>query len=277
MEDIIDIIKREYPKNGYKKTADILNLSVFKLKNIIKKNNIVLQERVRKVSIENFNNIDKKEVAYFLGFFWSDGYISRDEITIQIKKTDGIIIYSILNTFGEWRITDRDKKLNDKHFEQSIIRINDKYIKEFLIDNDFDKKSLLSPSKILEIIPDSLKSYFFRGLVDGDGCFCSKNRNYFSITGNINQDWTDFEELLNSLNIQYSLSRKERNTGKSSYIVISSKIDIMKLGNYLYGENFDGIGLKRKYDIYNEIKNKPTLKNKPIKEYNRYYGKLIIE
>ena len=34
-EDIINIIKKEYPKNGYKKTADILNLSVFKLKNII--------------------------------------------------------------------------------------------------------------------------------------------------------------------------------------------------------------------------------------------------
>jgi hypothetical protein len=130
-EDIINIIKKEYPKNGYKKTADILNLSVFKLKNIIKKNNIVLQERVRKVSIENFNNIDKREVAYFLGFFWSDGYISRDEITIQIKKTDGIIIHSILNTFGEWRITDRDKKLNGKHFEQSIIRINDKTIRYY--------------------------------------------------------------------------------------------------------------------------------------------------
>jgi hypothetical protein len=276
MNDIIDIIKSEYPKVGYSKTAKKLNISVFRLKNIIKNNNIVLGDRIRKVSMDNFQNITKKEVAYFLGFFWSDGYISRDEITIQVKKEDGLVIHSILNKFGEWKLVERLKKQNNKYYEQSNIRINDKYIKKFLFDNDFDKKSLLAPNKILNIIPDELKNYFFRGLIDGDGCFCSKNRNYFSITGNINQEWNHIEDLFSKLNIKYSLNRKERNTGCSSYIVISSKIDIIKLGNYLYGDNFDGIGLKRKYDIYNEIKNKPTLKLKPIKEYNRYY-KLIIE
>lgn len=276
MNEIIDIIKSEYPKGGYSKTAKKLNMSVFRLKNIIKNNNIILGNRIRKVSMDNFTNINKKEVAYFLGFFWSDGYISRDEITIQIKREDGLIIHSILNKFGEWRLVERLKKLNDKYFEQSNIRINDKYIKNFLLENDFDKKSLISPSKILKLIPDELKKYFFRGLIDGDGCFCSKNRNYFSITGNINQKWNDIEELFETLNIKYSLNRKERINGSSSYIVISSKKDIIKLGDYLYGDCFDSIGLKRKYDIYNEIKNKPTLKLKPIKEYNRYY-KLIIE
>jgi len=41
----------------------------------------------RRVDFDNFTVINKKEVAYFLGFFWSDGYISKDEITIAIKSS----------------------------------------------------------------------------------------------------------------------------------------------------------------------------------------------
>lgn len=268
MEKIIKIIIDEYPKVGYKKTADILNISVFKLKKIIKKNNIILPEKIRRVCIKNFINIDKKEVAYFLGFFWSDGYISRDEISIQIKQEDGYTIFDILNSFGSWRLTNRLRKLNGKEYKQILIRINDKYIKEFLIDNDFDKKSLKSPTKILSKINDELKPYFFRGLIDGDGCFCSKNRNYFSLTGNIQQDWLEIINLFEKLNINYALTQKNRKSGSSSYIVISSKTDIIKLGNYIYN-NYDNIGLERKYIIYNEIKNKNIIPNKNRKVYNR--------
>jgi intein/homing endonuclease len=268
MEEIIKVIKDEYPKMGLNKTAIKLNISLYKLRKIIKSNNIILGDKIRKVSIENFNNITKKEVSYFLGFFWSDGYISRDEITICIKSSDGQEIFNILNKFGDWRINNRIKKLNGKEFEQITIRINDKYIKKFLLENDYGNKSLTTPTKILSNIKDELKPYFFRGLIDGDGCFCSKNRNYFSITGDLMQDWYEVENLLKSLDINYSLTKKTRNTGNSSYVVISSKIDIIKLGEYIYSE-YDGIGLTRKYDIYNEIKNKP-ITSKISKKYNRH-------
>jgi intein/homing endonuclease len=120
-----------------------------------------------------------------------------------------------------------------------MIRINDKEIKKFLIENDYDNKSFASPDKILNIIPENIKRYFFRGLVDGDGCFCSKNRNYFSITGNINQKWNSIIDLFNSLDVKFSLTKKKRNTGSSSYITVSSKIDILKIGEYLYDKDFD--------------------------------------
>lgn len=268
--NIVDFIKKEYPKNGYKRTSELLSISIFKLKKIIKNNNIILGDRDRRVDISNFENIDKKEVAYFLGFFWSDGYISRDEITMSIKYDDEFDILSVLNTFGNWRVSNRVKKLKTKEFKQSCIRINDRFIKNFLIDNDFDKKSITTPTKILSKIPGDIKNYFFRGLIDGDGCFCSKNRNYFSITGNINQNWGEIQNLLEKLDINYSLTKKERTSGNSSYIVISSKLEIIKLGKYLYGDLYDNIGLKRKYKIYEEIKNKPTLKNKGSKHINRF-------
>jgi hypothetical protein len=261
---IIERIKNEYPKLGYKKTADLLGINLYNLKKIIKNNNIILDKKERRVEFSNFEKINKKEVAYFLGFFWSDGYIDRDEIVIAIKFDDESRILEVLNKFGNWRVNNRIKKLKGKEFKQSNIRINDKKIKNFLVSNDYDKKSTVSPTKILSVIPDNLQSYFFRGLIDGDGCFCAKNRNYFSITGTINQDWYEIENLLNKLNIKYKLTLKQRKTGNSSYIVISNKKDIIKLGDYIYGEKYDNIGLDRKYKIYMEIK------NKPISKYSKY-------
>jgi hypothetical protein len=73
------------------------------------------------------------------------------------------------------------------------------------------------------------------------------------------------EKLLNSLDIKYKLTRKERKTGNSSFIVISSKKDIIKLGDYIYGDYFDGMGLNRKYKVYYEIKNKPISKYSRVK------------
>ena len=263
-----DIIN-EYRKSGFIGVSKMLDISIFKLKSIIRENNIVLPNKDRRVDIDNFNNINKKEVAYFLGFFWSDGYISKDEITITIKKDDGDVILNILNLFGKWRSNDRIKRLNGKEFKQKCIRVNDRKIKEFLVDNDFLSKSLSTPTKILSKIPDDIKSYFFRGLIDGDGCFCSKNRSYFSITGNIYQDWLEIEELFKFLDINYSLTRKERSTGNSSYLIISSRSDIIKLGKYIYSDKYDDIGLSRKYRIYKEIESKKNIVNIK-KEYNRY-------
>jgi len=262
--DIIDKIKKEYPKNGLQKTANIIGISLYTLKKIIKKNNIILGEKERRVEFSNFEKINKKEVAYFLGFFWSDGAISRDEICIEIKYDDSNSILDILNKFGNWRVNNRVRKLKGKEYKQSCIRINDKKIKNFLLENDYGNKSTTTPTKILSLMPNDLQPYFFRGLIDGDGCFCSKNRSYFSITGTINQDWHEIENLFNYLNINYKLTLKERKTGNSSYVVISNKKDITTLGNYIYGENYDNIGLYRKYKIYMEIK------NKPISKYSKY-------
>ena len=211
----------------------------------------------KRVEFSNFKEITKKEVAYFLGFFWADGYISRNEICLTIKQDDSLNLLTILNKFGNWRINNRIKKLKNKGFNSSCIRINDKQIKEFLVDNDYLNKSLTTPTKILSLISDDLKNLWscdYSNLA----CFCSKNRNYFSITGNINQNWLEIEKLFKSLYICYKITKKERKTGNSSFIVISNKKDIIKLGNYIYTENFDQIGLKRKYQIYEEIKNKPN-------------------
>ncbi len=96
-------------------------------------------------------------------------------------------------------MTNRSRKLNGNEYKQILIRINDKYIKEFLLENDFDKKSLLSPTKVLSKIPDELKHYFFRGLIDGDGCPI-----FNSEVGEQTFSWlSQFEQCLKSMHEVY--------------------------------------------------------------------------
>ena len=104
--------------------------------------------------------------------------------------------------------------------------------------------------------------YFFRGIIDGDGCFYNgKGLKLFSVTSSIEQDWKYLEDLFNSLNIEYKIRKKEHknktgNISHSSLIEVIGINRIIKIGNYIYnGFDLDKIGLKRKYDKYLSIKN----------------------
>ena len=86
--------------------ASLLNCHLsLEMKSITNKNNNKKYQENRpnsdfKVNIENFLNITKKEVAYFLGYFWADGYIpinrnisgTRNEIRLGIAEEDLIEI-----------------------------------------------------------------------------------------------------------------------------------------------------------------------------------------
>lgn len=209
------------------------------------------------LNIEDFLNITKKEISYFLGFFWSDGSFDRKSLKLEIKEDDGEDILNILNKFGIWNISRRIRKGKYKQIKFSASNID---VYNFLIYFDFDKKSFISPEKIYNYIPIELRNYFLRGLIDGDGCFSNSfknkgkiiNRSYFSLTQRIDFDWNYLLTIFDNLNITYKLTRLERKTGSSSFIVISSQKDITLLSNFIYSD-YDNMGLKRKYLICKEI------------------------
>jgi hypothetical protein len=209
------------------------------------------------LNIEDFLNITKKEISYFLGFFWSDGFFDKKILKIEIKEEDGNDILDVLYKFGIWNISKRIRKDKYKQIKYTASNID---VYNFLIYFNFDKKSFVSPEKIYDYIPNELRKYFLRGLIDGDGCFSSSfknkgkfiNRSYFSLTGRIDFEWNFLLSIFDNLNINYKLTRLERITGSSSFIVISSQKDITLLYNYIYSD-YDNIGLKRKYLICKEI------------------------
>jgi intein/homing endonuclease len=229
-----------------------------------------------KVNVDRFLDIDTKEVAYFLGFFWADGYIpnkrkrNRNEVKLEIVKSDLDKIKTSLDKIGQWNYSSR-KRNNFK--EIGLASTNNYRLINFLMDNDYHNKSFMSADKILSKIPVRLKKYFFRGLIDGDGCFFiskDERKRCLSISSSINQDWYYIKSILSDLNIKYFIYKYEYKKGNSSTIEIRGEYAI-KFGEYIYnGYEEDKIGLPRKYNKYLEIKksiyNSRKEKLKPIKE-----------
>lgn len=240
------------------------------------------KERVLKTYIEpeKYLNINTKEMVYVLGFIWADGHVNitnnKGRIILNIVKEDFEYIKNVFDNVGIWsykEIIPKNRKT------QMCIRLYNLNFATFLYEHDYKNKSYVSADKILSKIPDDLKHYFFRGLVDGDGCWYylkSKRVKLLQITSTYEQNWSYVENLLKSINVKYKIIRLIRKTGnKHSDLRITTLEDIKKIGNYLYNnyEN-ENIGFDRKYDKYIEIITKFTKRNYS-KEYLNNFYKLV--
>jgi len=208
--------------------------------------------------LENLNNITK-EIAYVFGFIWADGYVvnngfgKHNYVVIKILKNDGENIKNIiLSTSNKWNIYYYEPK--DRQPTISFV-LNSQNLSNFLTNNGKYSNSSENYNNILKIIPKNLHIYFYRGLIDGDGCFYKKDYySYFSITGNYNQDWSSCEIFFNKESIKTNITRKHGEKSSYSRLEIRDKKSLLILINLLYN-NKDNIFLKRKHDKAIEIKN----------------------
>jgi len=110
-----------------------------------------------------------KELAYFLGFFWADGYISSDNsLVVEIAKNDADDIEHIFMKVCTFHLYERNrlnkqtqKTFHCSDYERTIIPLL-KQLGKY-------PKSIDSHKNIIEYIPEEYIKYFIRGLYDGDG------------------------------------------------------------------------------------------------------------
>jgi hypothetical protein len=271
-KDKIDILKDNYYNFGSKYCSKLLGVSIssiqnkaFKLKlNVnptVKSSLLSESQGVTNIDYNSFVKLDTPEIIYFLGLFWADGYMyqNKNNSTIGIGLVEGDMkeLEPHLDKIGKWnkRIND-SKKISSWKPTKSLLT-NNKRLYDFLVSFDFKDKSLKSADKILGVVPENLKHYFFRGLIDGDGCFyintkSKSTQRQFSISSTTNQDWTYIIDIFNRLGIK----KYKINIGKGSNIRVVNKEGIVKMGDYIY-QNYrnDKIGLLRKYNKFIEIKN----------------------
>jgi hypothetical protein len=206
-----------------------------------------------------------KELCYYLGFIWADGYVRDYYIELEILESDGLQILETLQKtdlkfFSSTRLRkNRTKRvMTIRHHSISTIRELSHY--------DYSIKTNSEPSKILNIIPEELKRYFYLGYSDGDGCFyISKNKitKQYTIASNYDQNWNHMASLYNSLGIKYSIQRVIRSNGEYSAIRIVNRRGLQVIYNYLYPIGFE-FGLRRKFDKCLEIINQPILNVRKI-------------
>ena len=214
-----------------------------------------------KVNPEQFINILTPEVAYILGILWADGHVSKNNtISISILRSDMDDIINIFLKTGNWRIYNYKPKITKP---QTLLCTSNDIIFKFLIKNGYKAKSWKSACKILSKIPEHLKHYWFRGLVDGDGCFhlhTGRRTKQIFIASGYKQDWSFLEKRCKKLKIQYKILRRKQINRRShketrnSIFLIAKSFDIQKFSNFIYNnyEN-DHIGFKRKWNKYQDI------------------------
>jgi len=116
-EEEIEFLNNYYPIYGAKFCSEKLNRSIESLRAKASRLNLKSGKQKLKEDIifenitpdENINSkifinseFITKESAYFIGFFWADGYIRKDrELVIEIIKDDGENLINIFNKLGK--------------------------------------------------------------------------------------------------------------------------------------------------------------------------------
>lgn len=280
-EEKDEILKKFYHENGAEYCSKIckstrrqaqnranrLGITITKdLRSSIMRENCVNAWNLKKperfnVNYTYFTENFIKESCYLLGFIWADGYLSdkhSHKIIVENLREDLESIEKTFNAVGKWTKTYR--KRGDRR-EQARFETSNFVIFDFLVKNDY-KKNGASPKKILKLIPEELIKYWFRGYFDGDGCFYLNLKNHCyqtSLSSVYEQDWDFLFDYFGDLNFKIQkIIRKNGN--RHSSIRITNRRDIIKFGDFLYDDFFDGIGLFRKYKKFMEIKSSPVLK-----------------
>lgn len=168
-------------KNGFHsitKLAKKYNLAGSTISNALKSLGIdvVNEQNVLKFNENVFNNIDNEEKAYWLGFIYADGYISKSDYNFELtlKEADKTHLYKF-NKFMNHVNNNVKKKIikqNDTQFVAYRWSVRNKNLWEKLnnlgctpqksLTLTFPKKEMFLNSELL--IP------FIRGYFDGDGC-----------------------------------------------------------------------------------------------------------
>lgn len=261
-EEEINFLKEFGPKYGPKICADKLGRGLEGVKSKFYKLGIsisgesVSEEEIasltfnssfKELNIEFENHKNPKELAYWLGFFWADGYIRKDsELVIEIAEEDGLTLKPIFMRLASFKIYKRSR---EGRKPQMSFYYRDKSIAQILKSLGKYSNSIESHEKILKYIPEKYRNYFIRGLIDGDGCFYTDSKHVqFSITNSINYDWEYLKNYFNGVyNLNCLIHNTETNNGNSSTLRASGKYDIIEFIKQLYKIK-DGVWLPRKFN-----------------------------
>ena len=237
----IQFLKRKYGVSPMK-ISNAIKAAGYEVIN--KQNQIRFDEHI-------FDEIDTEEKAYWLGFIFADGNISkrdyRFEMSLCEKDKEHLEKF---NSFVKHTRQIKEKKcsLNGKTFIAYRSSFNSKHFWNTL--NNYGcvpRKSLILKFPDLNIFKSKdLIIHFIRGYFDGDGCITHANKNHTTVVVRICGTIDMLTEIKNQLNKPYVTIKINRNCPEL-YFKHNTAFSIMKI---MY-ENAS-IYLNRKYKLYKE-------------------------
>ena len=214
-----------------------------------------------------FEVIDSEDKAYWLGFLYVDGCVTKDlkSIIVNLSSVD----YNHLKALNECMNSDYEIKYKDNN--SVWLRITRKKIAKDLVDKGCTpSKSLTLQFPSEDKLSKELQRHFIRGYFDGDGCISTILRKHKNRKNPIMECEVNFlgtkHILENIVKIIPLDNVRIFQFGKIYKFRIQNKKDIIKLMDYLYEDSH--FYLQRKFKKYNDnIKNYIT-KRHPLKSIN---------
>lgn len=261
-----DFVRSNYLSLSVEEMADRLDRPAQSVRAFVKNKNLYKEED--KQHYRYFNRACYPELAYILGWIFSDGHVSN-RLCLKISRLDAELIRpSMINVYPLWRSRTVISGTNSNEFIEFMCHKQDT-VNFFINEWGFDKKSYGMSDSFFNYIAsssDDCKRCFLRGFFDGDG-YVFKPKPFLSIAKRIDFDWTNIIKLIPD-NIGYTTRIKDPGTGSGR----TSSLEIYRDGplffQYIYNASFK-LALPRKKDRVLAHFEKPYYRDK--------YGPLMEE
>ncbi len=205
-----------------------------------------------KINRNIFNKIETEEQAYWLGFLYADGYVSKSDNRIELilKDREHVEKFSDFLGLEKERIKERKIKLFEKIFLEYRLSFRNIEIHKDLIEKGCTpQKSLTLSFPKDNIVPVSLLNHFVRGYFDGDGSLGIYNngkkyeKKYCLISLNGTKEFLDnIKNIYNLPNNKYSMDGKAYRYATTSYDFVKFFLNSLYKDSKIY--------LDRKYNIF---------------------------
>lgn len=256
--DVINNILIDYKnKISIRKISIKYNINRHDISYILKQNNINVTKRLDKLNEDYFEIIDTEHKAYWLGFLYADGCISKNNSSIELTlkysdkyhlerfKQDIESDTEITDGYRQCKIsTNPEKQLRYARFVITSLKMKNDLIKL----GCFSAKSLILKFPSIEQVPNHLITHFIRGYFDGDGCISIDKSKTLSIAFQV----TGTYDVLKNIKDYFSIKAEPRQVINVYDLRCKGNVKALGIFDILY-ENAT-IYLQRKYDIYYNFK-----------------------
>lgn len=212
--------------------------------------------RQHDINHDYFHDIDTEEKAYWLGFLYADGYVSKDSTNMELSLAEKDVSHLI--KFNEclsstYEIKNRVVELDGKFYNSCRLIFSSSVLKRDLCSHG------CIPQKTFDLkmpnIDDNLMRHFIRGYFDGDGCISLQdtlNKTQMTFSSGC---YSFLEELSTYLNRILDISLYVREARTCYEIRLFNNMVKIKILNYMYEDAH--VYLDRKYNLYILCRLKP--------------------
>jgi hypothetical protein len=203
------------------------------IKNNVKRKSKKVAKRKYSLNENFFEVINTQDKAYFLGFIYSDGWVSKNVMGIELSEQDLDILYKFRCSLETLKPLIFRKARKETHQNQYTLKVSsDKIVDDLKKLGVMENKTHSLKLNLDYFISDDIIKHFIRGVFDGDGTI---NKNYVSIVGN-GEFLNGIKNYLETKDIKFGLYNSDCKSTNIKRLTFNNKNMVSKFYDYIYSD-----------------------------------------